>query len=193
MFFYLVFAAALLLARKQQAIFISVILMSLVALGLFFHPVMAGPAIYTNPLLLEFLAGTGIAMLADRLRLSALQACGLAVAALLALAVTPLLRIDLDPWRVVVWGLPACLLVSAVVGYEQLHSPPKIEVAKQLGDASYSIYLFHGLAIFWAWRLPHIPELLRAPLALIFAVAFGVALFRFVESPINKQAHKLLS
>ena len=189
MFFYFIFTIALLLDRRYQVIFISIVLPLLVAIGFLFHPVEAGPAIYTNPLLLEFLAGVWIAMTAERVQFTAVQASIIIILAFAALALTPFLPIDVDAWRVVVWGLPAAALVLAAVGYEQRYTAPTNMVAKGLGDASYSIYLFHGLAIFWAWRLPHIPELARPPLAVCLAVLFGVVLFRYVETPINKWAH----
>src|SRR5262249_45255252 len=111
--------------------------------------------VIVSPLTAEFMMGAFVGMLWRRqfvskaLTVGALGLAGLIVsivyvAAMLSLAASP----HLDGWRVIIFGVPAALIVYALTGLEQLcpsGQPAKLLVA--LGDWSYATYLIHVLII----------------------------------------------
>lgn len=99
-----------------------------------------------SPLILEFLAGVVIA------RLPRLQALGLPllVIGLAAFASSPLDYAneafgEMAWLRVFHWGLPAAITVYAALSLERHFTHRLFEAPVFLGNASYSIYLFHQL------------------------------------------------
>lgn len=169
MFFYLVFAASLLLAVRRRTIALTLAMSLLVAFGYWTRPTQPALATYTNPLLLEFLAGVWLGR-AWRRGLRLRRGIGLAAIAtgLAIFALTAVSGIDVEPVRIAVWGVPAFLVVAGAVSLEPVRDWPML---KFLGDASYSIYLVHGLAISFCTRvlaLFHIDSL-----ALFFLVCIG--------------------
>ncbi len=150
MFFYALFALAIVLPYRRAIAALAGTLLALVALG----SVVRLPepfAFWTSPILLEFAFGLG---------LGHLRAQGVTIgrAAQLALATAglALLALDLtDPAggvvlpRVLAWGAPAaCLVAAAALGRDGLSSrnaATRFGVA--LGDASYALYLLHPFAI----------------------------------------------
>jgi exopolysaccharide production protein ExoZ len=134
-----------------------------------------------NPMIFEFLMGVGIARL--RVRRFGLLAIGIALA---AFAFSPLSvfwgnKAVLDPGfamlRLLVWGVPAALLVYGTVQLEELFASKLFDLPVALGDASYSIYLFHGLVmvmvLFLNWAV-----------TFVIGVAVSVGLSYLVERPI---------
>jgi exopolysaccharide production protein ExoZ len=189
MFFYLVFAGAL-ACRSNTARFAAVaaILMGLVLL----RPVVGadGPILFriTSPLLLEFLAGMAIAATC---RKGWLLPAPLALTApLSALAFMAWLSSGhVDTWpRAVYFGLPAVLIVVGVVSLESRLARRPVRPCLLLGDASYSLYLSHGivLKLAFAWLAG---SALAHPLAAFVGVlslelALGVACYRRIEQPL---------
>jgi exopolysaccharide production protein ExoZ len=96
--------------------------------------------------------------------------------------------------RVLMWGIPAALLVSGCVFLERETGPWLAPLPLLLGDASYSIYLVHmatALAVFQAWRKVtalHNPAGTAATMivATLASVGAGVLVYWFVERPIIK-------
>jgi exopolysaccharide production protein ExoZ len=186
MFFYVVFAACLLLPGRLRAYALTIALGLLVAAGYAFRPLNPALATYSNPLLLEFLAGVWLgAMWVKGIRLRrgiAEAAISLGVA---GFALVAALGIDVEPVRILAWGIPAFLIVAGAVSREPLRKWP---AGKFLGDASYSIYLVHGLAISFCARL--LTMLHVGSLAVFFVVSLcggivlGAACYCFVERPL---------
>jgi len=175
-FFYLVFAAALAAPTRLRPWLLSAVLGALALAGIMLRP--AGPVLqtYTSPLLLEFLAGVwlGKAWVAGRLpsaRVSALLLLA-GVAALAAVAAT---GVDVEPVRLLAWGVPGMAIVAGALGLEAAGRAPAWPAMKFLGDASYSIYLVHALAISVAVRLGAMLGLSPGPLVFVGALAVGLA------------------
>lgn len=148
MFFYAVFAGALVLPRRLglPAIFLG--FGFLVGVGALCRPSVPLLSLVTNWLLLDFLMGIAIAWwMSSRGKLSrtsiwALVAIG--VACLAATIVWP--PPEEGPLRFLLWGIPAALIVfgmSSVAIPEGLFG----KLMSVLGDASYSIYLFQFFAL----------------------------------------------
>lgn len=189
MFFYVLFAAALLAPPKLRAWLLSAALVALVAirpLGDTQNPIWAT---YTNPLLLEFGAGVWLGKCWSADRLPGRGVSWLLVALGFAgFAATALSGVDVEPARVLYWGLPALLIVTGAVSLER-HGPiPNWRPLQALGDASYSVYLVHGLAISAAFRALQVVHVTAPavvlPVSLAVGVAAGLATYRLVEKPL---------
>jgi exopolysaccharide production protein ExoZ len=129
-----------------------------------------------SPMTLEFLMGVVIAKLPRRAALGLLIPLGLA---LLAMAGPDLGDVDSSlssHWalpRALEWGIPAALIVCGALSLEGLFQHRLFNMPVMIGDASYSVYLFHpivayGLTFVW-------------PLRLALAVGVGCAVHLLIE------------
>jgi exopolysaccharide production protein ExoZ len=102
---------------------------------------------FTSPLFLEFGAGMAIAILLSSRRFRIPPWAGAALA--LAGAVCLVFAADRVPPapRTIVFGIPAALVVLGVVVLDPVLDSRRFPPLKLLGDASYSIYLSHGLVL----------------------------------------------
>ena len=181
--FYLVFAASLLVASESRRLWALTVALAALALAGFAWP----PAyqMLLNPMFLEFLAGVWLARIAQRGDLPD-RALGwvLLGLSLVLFAGIELSGIDPDLWRPMVWGAPALMVVAGAVSIEADGGWPAIPGLRTLGDASYSVYLTHTLSIgalamtMGAWNPP-----LFIPVALVVAVAAGLATYLLIEKP----------
>jgi len=175
-FFYLVFALVLAAPGRMRIGLLTAILGALALVGLVLRPEHPIAAAWTSPLLLEFLAGVwlGKAWTAGRTPSAAVSGLLLAlgVAALTGVALS---GIDVEPLRVFLWGGPALLIVAGALGLEAHGLAPRWPALRFLGDASYSIYLVHALAISAALRLGGLLGVAAGPALLAFCIAVGVA------------------
>lgn len=200
MFFYLCFAVWLFAKPKLRLVGILVSLSGLVVLHPLFPDVLSLGAFYTSPILTEFLMGVAIAQL---IRRQVFLPRGMAImtlgAGLLALSLTP----DLDKsyaLRAVFWGLPAAAIVAAAVSLEALGRWPQNRFLHLLGDASYSIYLLHGIvlsAVTTVWFKLGLAGLGATGQVLFFFTATmaaalgGVVVWRFFERPVDRWLRRL--
>jgi exopolysaccharide production protein ExoZ len=186
MFFYVVFAASL--AFSHRLAILSITLAMLVAsgylLGPFAHPI---AQTYTDPILLEFVAGA----LIGRLWLAGadLPFVPSILASLVGAAL--LLRRDSPPLESYTQLLGAVLLVCGVLNRRILHW--RNDLLRSLGDASYSIYLTHifTLGVWrWVWARLNVgvtglaAALAFMLLALVFASVVGWLSYRWIETPL---------
>ena len=169
MFFYLVFGFCLFAARRLQLPILTLVLVACVALG----ALTGSPLQY--PLLLEFLAG---AWLCEAWRRGMLNKGGavMIVASVVLFALGRLAPYS-EALRPLLWGLPAFLVVAGCVALEP--KLPKWKPLRFLGDASYSIYLTHGLVIGLLWaRLGWA--------AGVIAVLAGCVVYIALERPLHR-------
>lgn len=140
----------------------------------------------TQPLILEFVAGAAVGLWWVRG-----QKVGFGIAVTLTVfALVLLLALDqLAPaldraWRA---GLPCMLLVTGVVGIERAGRMPYWGIPNMFGDASYSIYLWHNLAIgILGITLQHLSVPLPIQLIVmpIGTVAACIVAWRVLERPL---------
>lgn len=187
MLFYGIFAVALLTARPLLVA--SLMLCGMVALGFvdWQQPAMIQ---WTNPMLLEFVLGLGIARLRPALP-AGLAFAGMA-AGILLLAATAFAGIDMTPYRILVWGLPAGLLLVSCIALEDAGRWPLrlLSPLEKLGDASYSLYLTHGIVLAAVFKFERLGNL-TTPVALAAAVVVAEICYLLVERPINRLSSKL--
>jgi peptidoglycan/LPS O-acetylase OafA/YrhL len=104
-----------------------------------------------SPMAIEFLLGVVVAQLPRRAVLGLLIPAGIALIGTAA-PETGLIAAALDPatavWRVVQWGLPAALILWGALSLEPLFEHRWSNLPVAIGDASYSIYLFHPLVAY---------------------------------------------
>jgi exopolysaccharide production protein ExoZ len=187
MFFYLIFAGALFLPRPYRLPTLAVIFTGLVTLGALLDPTAPIPQTYTNPIILEFVGGMLIAELWSKYGLAStgfgLGCIALACAGFLALYIG-----DHAP-DVYVCGPLAMALVLGVVLLESKDQIGRWSPLAYLGDASYSIYLWHTLAISVVAKAA--PKLgASSSMTIILGVVAGVLIgsmaYEILEKPLRK-------
>ncbi len=192
MLFYATFTIAMLINHRLR------ILLCLIQIGLL---VLAGIVLpfagnawfdfFTNSLMLEFIFGMIVALVAPRIRLP-----GWLIGVLLAAAIAwfgwaimqPVGRLDAMRW--LIYGLPAAAIVLLVVSADLQGRVKNLRWLVLLGNASYALYLVHLFvlgAIRAAW--PRLPTLLhQSDLALLFtafmaSIAASIMFHLWVEKP----------
>jgi len=142
-----VFAVALLLPRHLMIPFTGALFATAAAAGFIFDFDSAVGKFYTESYIMEFVAGMviGHLWLHERLKLPALPALAAIPVAIVALvALTPLM---LPQNRLLVWGIPAALIVTAGLSLDLRGMSISSRFLRLMGDASYSIYLTHILTL----------------------------------------------
>jgi len=129
-----------------------------------------------SPMTLEFLMGVLVARLPRRAAFGALIPVGLALIALTHPGIGDV-ESTLGPhfalMRAIEWGAPAALIVWGTFSLEPLFEKPQFDLPVGLGDASYSIYLFHPI-IAYGFDLP-------GTLRVLLAILAGYAIHLLVE------------
>lgn len=130
-----------------------------------------------SPMALEFLMGVAVARLPHRAPFGLFIPLGIALIALTSPYVGDVEASLGGPqwalWRALEWGCPAALIVWGALSLEPFFARKLFNGPVALGDASYSIYLFHPLLAYglsFAW-----------PVRLLLAVGAGLAMHLLVE------------
>ena len=175
----------------------------LVGFGALAHPQATALAYWSDPIVLEFVLGMGLALAWRRgLRLPPPLALGLAAAAAAGLALdlahmrdVAAFAVDPDGFaRLLACGVPMAVLLAAIVLVRRA-LPAGGQVAAPLallGDASYALYLFHPIVVVLArkaYLAAHLaPALGFWPLVaadMIVACALAIAIHLLVERPVT--------
>ncbi|WP_335949652.1 acyltransferase [Salipiger bermudensis] len=199
MFFYILFAATLLVGKSARFFVLTGLLFALVALGYATKPADAITITYTSPLLLEFLGGVVVARIWQSAPGGVLRNGLLIVIAAVAFLVLGPQVDPTDYWsRTIGFGGPGILLVSGVAGLAG--RVPQLPVLERLGDASYAIYLFHlfvvvPMQVVWV----AMPDLHGPGTAMAFVVVvlglsalLGNVLYLYMERPLQIGLSNLL-
>lgn len=194
-FFYAVFSLALLIVDRQRRLgAIVATLCGLALLGAVTAPATALLRTYSNPLLIEFAFGVLLAANLPRLQRTSFVVALIFVAAGMALLVINYELITEDGFaRVLTLGLPALLIVSGALAMEPVLARWPSRLLLLLGDASYSLYLTHSVAISAAaviWERLHLPggqgagAIAFIPVALLASLILAVLTYQYVERPL---------
>jgi exopolysaccharide production protein ExoZ len=184
LFFYLIFGASFLVGRYRHAVVVLTLFM-LMAAGLILAPEDAPGKFYTDPVLFEF--GLGVTLYFVNRALPALPAW-LALGMLLMSALL-LVQENQGVHRLIADGLPAFFMV-----WSALHvcRHDRFPMLRSLGDASYSIYLFHFLFFGIPRRLVEnflpgqdmISMIISMLLHLVVSALLGMLVHRLLEKPL---------
>lgn len=187
MFFYALFALSLFLPARSRLLAMTSVFGALTLTGMLFSPQDPALATYTRPIMLEFLLGAFIGKwwLAGKL-----PPLTFGVAALLVglggFAFIGITGMGFDEW---LCGPLAAALVVGILILERHGAMRRIAALSYLGDSSYSVYLWHTLAISVVVKFG-ILLALPSPLLVIaggfFGVALGAAAYELVEKPIAR-------
>ncbi|WBH18079.1 acyltransferase family protein [Sphingomonas radiodurans] len=203
MFFYALLALVVAWPRGRALSYLAVMLVALVVVGSW---VPTGSALWfwTRPILMDFGLGLAIgALLARGVVLPGAARLALVGAGLIALLLDPLHVFDgragetvANAWpRVFAAGVPVtAVLAGAVLGREPA-MPRLARPFGRLGDASYSLYLFHPFALIVMEKLAQklapvrdAPGWLLVIATIAAAVALGFVAYRWIERPITVAA-----
>jgi len=182
--FYLIFAAALLAPERWRLAVLALGLGAVSGAGFIWRD--AYP-LGANPLMLEFLAGVCLGWLAQRRLLPGRGVgwlmLGAGVAAFAGMEAAGWVN---ELWRPLVWGLPALLIVAGAVTLETAGAIPRSRAMQSLGDASYSIYLWHlPAAALVAHALGTVHSWPFVLAALAASIAAGLAGRALIEKPLT--------
>lgn len=192
--FYLLFALALAL-RVGVLRVLGPALAIIAVVALFRSAAWPAWTILADTIVLEFLFGVllGKAVVAGQ-RLGIASATLLFVGGFLAILMLPPAS---DVARVLVWGLPAAALVSGAVFMEPIAGGALPGWLLRLGDASYAIYLSHGLVlpaigilIVEAGLSGLVGEFAAIFLCLLLSSAAGLLLHVYLERPMTAWLRK---
>lgn len=201
MLFYVVFAACLALPTKKKAVLSSVcFLIGLIAVGAVFSDGAYGDVPHTifqfltYPIVALFAAGMLIALFLGRFEPSVQIPNSAIVMSLIPVAVILVFMIFVREypvslsWRVVVWSACViCVLGTIVLDRKDIQTNVLTKKLEILGDASYSVYLFHPFALIFVKHLDRLVSggpFVKFLLCLVAGHLVGLGMNRFVEKPV---------
>ncbi|MEF0939020.1 acyltransferase family protein [Rhizobium sp. BR 362] len=186
MFFYLIFSISLFLPELRRLWFLMVALVAVV-IAQYLLP-LGYLSVFTEPVILEFAAGIVIGRLWRKgFRLSFHAAVGLMIAGFVLLLASDLMP-DVD--RTVGWGIPAVLILSGAVFAERERGVPNLAYLHFLGDASYSIYVWHvltGVMVTALLLRAGVPHAAQPAFLALGSLAFTIICYLFIERPILRK------
>lgn len=145
---------------------------------------------YANPILLEFVAGLLIGRVV-KLGYHPSKKTGILLlcSSLIIFATHNHLKSD----GIIAWGIPSALLVIGALAFED-SSLVKNKISQLLGEASYSIYVFHIIVI-WAidWSAPDSRSPILIAVATSASIVVGIVAHKTIERPMLKSMQGLLS
>ncbi len=190
MLFYVLFAVGL--YYKRPIVIASGLLGALMLMGPWVpyeHPIEWA---WTDPMLTEFVAGLWLSQ-ARMVRGRGLG-LGLIVCSVVLYSITMghvvswgwmLGTQDDSKVRVLYAGLPGLLLVSGAVALERAGQWRRMVFAEAIGDASYSLYLLHGLVIAAIHKIFYLPAGMETVLILAVSVVASLLCYRFLNGPLR--------
>ena len=191
MFFYALFALALLLPFRAGMTALAVVMTALALFGMIARPEQVQIAFWTQSIILEFLFGCLLAVAHLRgARLKGPAALGLALLGLAGIARIPALEgVMPDALR---WGVPALMLVAAAALHQGEAGRVTLWLAV-LGNASYSLYLVHPFALrplrnIWARLVGDaLPLGAYIVTATVLATLVSLLVYRLMERPLLRR------
>jgi exopolysaccharide production protein ExoZ len=203
MFFYALFALTVWLPRARAMTMLAVLLLVAIVIGNFVPPSSTALYFWTRPILVDFGLGIGVGMIVARgvtlrkpLRLfMAFGGFALVILDPMHLFNGPIGTTVANEWpRVLFSGIPVSIaLAGAVLGPEP-RAHRSLWPLTFLGDASYSLYLFHPFSLILMEKLVQKSRVIASLdghliLAATVTMAIVSALFayRFIERPMTRR------
>ena len=199
MMFYALFALALFLPQRFRLNAVLTLLLGVVSLRMFDPRPFGAIWFYSSNIILEFGFGVMIGALVTAGRRYSART-GLILVILGALLIVPLSAIrEAEHLRAILRGVPSAMIVLGAVMLELEGRVLASRLARFLGDASYSIYLTHGMVLsaftrLWAKLLPPAISgsfVLFCLAGFVVAAIAGSAIYLLVEKPLGRVAKNL--
>ena len=199
MFFYVLFGIGLCFRRYHVGLlFCAACLLALALVRPLLSPMGVLPAFYTSPVMLEFAAGMGLALVTD----AAPRQVAPGVRALTTLGLLAALALPLGPLvlpsapQTLLSGIEATVLVGSAVLLERWGWSLRNAAVLAVGDASYALYLTHPFVTQIVQKLtgrlnpgPFLGGIMLAG-CLLLVVAVAVATHRVLEKPLSRWARR---
>lgn len=162
----------------------------------------------SHPLTIEFICGCFLAILFFRennnrilaTRLLVILTSMVLIASVYGYSRYHQLTGQIDPegwWRILIFGVPAILLVLSFVNAEKNGNILHSSIVK-IGDASYSIYLSHILTLSVAGRLWRMSSsnsaygnIIMIPLFLVLTIIVGIVSYHVIEMPLLRFSRRI--
>lgn len=194
MYFYCVFACVIVLPMRRAVAAMAAIFFAVVLAGQVLKPQPGVLQFWSHPIILEFIWGAGIALLALRgfapSRAAAWGLIGIGLSGFALWAVS-----GVDPYgalRPLVWGVPAAAMVAGAAFMPQGGNGPLSRLMVLLGDASYAIYLVHpmvirSLRLVWdkTGMSVTVPGVIYIIIAMILTIVASLLVYRWFEKPLT--------
>lgn len=193
MFFYFIFAFAILLAPQARLAAVWGIFVLLVVFGRLYQGNSAAMVAYSDPIILEFAVGMSFGWIySSKLTLSFPASCAIVAAGILMLAWSSLVG-GTSP-RIIVWGIPAAMIVFGAIYAERAY-PNSSKMGLLLGDSSYSTYLVHTFVVSALAKIlsPNAAPSVFIAVAMVLSAVAGYASFRLIEKPLLARAKQSLT
>ncbi len=200
MMFYALFALALFLPRQYRLNAVLALLLGVVSLRMFDPRPFGAVWFYSSNIILEFGFGVMIGALVTAGRRYSART-GAILVALGAMLVVPLSEVrEAEHLRAILRGVPSAMIVLGAVMLELDGRVFPSRLVRFLGDASYSIYLTHGMVLsaftrLWTKLLPPVLSesfVLFCVAGFIVAAVAGSMIYLIVEKPLGRLAKGLL-
>lgn len=192
MMFYVLIAASLLVAQRYRPLFLAAALGALVII----HALLpeAHFLSLTNPnILLEFLAGVLLGVVWKKSSLGIGWALLFLVAGPIGFALSEYYRPDVLP--ILKFGIPSVLMVAGAVYYEKSRGVADIGFLRFLGDASYSIFIWHvfvSIIIDGLLLHLHLPIGIQFALEISSTVVLSCLIYVWMERPMTDYLRALI-
>ncbi len=192
MFFYMLFAGAMLLPLRRGMMALALAIGGFALAGILLQPTQVQFAFWTQQIILEFLFGCLLALLYRQ----GARLPGAVAALMVALGFAGMFRFPaLDAAATIApalrWGGAAVLIVGGAALYRG--APPRLVLLLTgLGNASYSLYLFHPFALrplreIWIRLVGGaLPLEIYIMVAMIIAALASTLLYRWIERPLGR-------
>lgn len=203
-FFYALFAGAMILPRRTMMPILLTGLGLLSLVGIIANPELDFLKVVISPMLIEFAFGCILAWLYLRRSwrggmISTLVGLVLLIASSAGVNWTVVAGIaETNLARPLTYGLAGALLVHGVVSLEKQGRLKYPEFVLKLGDASYTLYLSHLLVLSAVGRLwqglgaDQLPNILFIPILIIAATAWALIGYRYIEQPLIEHGRRML-
>lgn len=182
MFFYLIIALMLFVPRRARLAAVTAIFVGLILAGQLWPGTPVAVGVWTDPIIANFLAGAWL-WAAWRSR-SPLILAGMAMVLGTCL---PLLIPLQTLFGALLLALFAMVTVGGVLLLDREALVPRWRIPTLMGDASYSIYLWHYFPIWLVQEMARavgMPWWFAWPVAIGAGLAAGLAAYRWIEAPL---------
>jgi exopolysaccharide production protein ExoZ len=203
MFFYALFALTVWLPRARAMQVLAVLLLVAIALGSFVPARLTTAYVWTRPILIDFGLGIGVGMIvAQGVTLNKTLRIFMALGGIAILALDPMHIFNgpvgttvANEWpRVFYSGLPASIALAGSVLGPEPRAHRVLWPLTFIGDASYSLYLFHPFSLILMEKLVQKSALIASidgrilvGATVVTAIASAVFAYRFIERPMTRR------